>query len=561
MSNIKIQATEHPIQKVFSNDFVFTIPLYQRPYAWTTEQAGELLEDLITSLGDGKEPIDDVNPYFLGSIVLIKEKEDKPDAQVVDGQQRLTTLTILLVTLRKLVPSEYADDLTQFLYQKGSLLAGTPNRYRLTLRERDAQFFREYIYDEGGIEKLQELNSAKISDSQRNIKDNAILFLQQLKEFTESQRIRLAQFIVKRCFLVVVSTPDLESAYRIFSVLNDRGLDLSVTDILKAEIIGKLPTAQQAVYTAKWEDTEVNLGREVFKDLFAYIRMIKQKAKPRQSILEEFQNNISPTNNPQQFIEKDLIPFANAFYDIKNLAYPSSKEPEEINGIFNWLKQIDNSDWIPPAILYLSQEYNHLDKLVRFFTDLERLAAGLLIQRANVSERIERYSKLLNAIESKADLYKDDSPLQLTNQERDKITQVLDSDLYLIQRIRLFVLLRLDVALSESNTLYQFPTITVEHVLPQNPASNSVWLSHFPNGKHEKYVHRLGNLVLLSRKKNTEAQNFDFHEKKDIYFTAKTGISPFALTTQVLREKEWTPTVIERRQQNLTDVLKKVWRL
>lgn len=270
MSNIKIQATEHPIQKVFSNDFVFTIPLYQRSYAWTTEQAGELLEDLITSLGDSKEPIDDVNPYFLGSIVLIREKEDKPDAQVVDGQQRLTTLTILLVTLRKLVPSEYADDLTQFLYQKGSPLAGTPNRYRVTLRERDAQFFREYIYDEGGIEKLQELNSAKISDSQRNIKDNVILFLQHLKEFTESQRIRLAQFIVKRCFLVVVSTPDLESAYRIFSVLNDRGLDLSVTDILKAEIIGKLPTDQQAVYTAKWEDTEVSLGREVFKDLFAY---------------------------------------------------------------------------------------------------------------------------------------------------------------------------------------------------------------------------------------------------------------------------------------------------
>ena len=132
MSSIKIQATEHPIKKVFSNDFVFTIPLYQRPYAWTTEQAGELLEDLITSLGDGKEQIDDLNPYFLGSIVLIKENVDKPDAQVVDGQQRLTTLTILLATLRELVPIEHANELTNFLYQKGSLLSCTSNRYRLT---------------------------------------------------------------------------------------------------------------------------------------------------------------------------------------------------------------------------------------------------------------------------------------------------------------------------------------------------------------------------------------------------------------------------------------------
>ncbi len=95
MSTVKIQATEYSISKVFSNDFVFTIPLYQRPYAWTTEQAGELLEDLITALGDGNKTIDEINPYFLGSIVLIKG--DKPDAQVVDGQQRLTTLTILII--------------------------------------------------------------------------------------------------------------------------------------------------------------------------------------------------------------------------------------------------------------------------------------------------------------------------------------------------------------------------------------------------------------------------------------------------------------------------------
>lgn len=245
---------------------------------------------------------------------------------------------------------------------------------------------------------------------------------------------------------------------------------------------------------------------------------------------------------------------------LTNLAYPSSKEPE-INRIFNWLKQIDNSDWIPPAILYLSQEYSNPDKLLHFFTDLERLAAGLMIQRANINGRIERYSKLLNAIESKADLYTNNSPLQLTIEERDNIIEVLKGDLYLIQRIRLFVLLRLDVALSEGYAVSKFAIITVEHVLPQNPASNSVWLSHFPNGEHEKYVHCLGNLVLLSRKKNSEAQNFDFHKKKKCYFTTETGISPFALTTQVLREEEWTPIIIERRQQNLIDVLKKLWRL
>lgn len=140
MSLIKIHATEYPIYKVFSNDFVFTIPLYQRPYAWTTEQAGELIEDLITALGDGNEPIDDVNPYFLGSIVLIKG--DKPDAQVVDGQQRLTTLTILLAALRTFVQPEFADSLTELLYEKPNAFRNTPARYRLTLAKRDAEFLK-----------------------------------------------------------------------------------------------------------------------------------------------------------------------------------------------------------------------------------------------------------------------------------------------------------------------------------------------------------------------------------------------------------------------------------
>src|SRR5277367_2637616 len=94
-------------------------------------------------------------------------------------------------------------------------------------------------------------------------------------------RVRLAQFVVTRCFLVAVETPDIDSACRIFSVLNSRGLDLSATDILKAEIIGGTPDQTRENYTKKWEDTEEDLGREPFGDLFSHIRMVYRKAKPR----------------------------------------------------------------------------------------------------------------------------------------------------------------------------------------------------------------------------------------------------------------------------------------
>ena len=111
MQRIKTKGEQQTISEVFSERYAFEIPPYQRPYAWTTEQAGELLDDLIESLGQSAEPISETRPYFLGSIVLVEG--ERPESQIVDGQQRLVTLTILLAVLRALVPEQYAESITQ----------------------------------------------------------------------------------------------------------------------------------------------------------------------------------------------------------------------------------------------------------------------------------------------------------------------------------------------------------------------------------------------------------------------------------------------------------------
>ena len=324
MSRIEIRGEQYPIQKVFSDDFAFTVPSYQRPYAWTTEHASELADDLLQFLGTGKDPVEDLNPYFLGSIVLIKG--DHPEAQIVDGQQRLTTLTILLAALRAHVPADYARAITPFLYEQGNPLTGAPNRYRLRLRDRDAAFFQEHVQDDnGGIARLTSLSLKGLSDSQRNIRDNTLLLVERVRALDEAQRIRLAQFIVRRCLLVIVSTPDLDSAYRIFSVLNDRGLDLSYADILKAEIIGNVPVAAQPEYTTKWEDAEESLGRIDFQALFSHIRTIFRKARSQDTVLKEFrQYVIEPAGDSRRLIDDTILPYANAYHTIVNAAYTSA---------------------------------------------------------------------------------------------------------------------------------------------------------------------------------------------------------------------------------------------
>jgi hypothetical protein len=302
----------------------------------------------------------------------------------------------------------------------------------------------------------------------------------------------------------------------------------------------------------------------MFQNLFAHIRMIHRKSRQKESILKEIREYVLPDSDLEleKFIDEKLSPYAKSYSNIINENYLHDKHVETINNMFRWLNKVDNSDWTPPAILYLSQWYYEPDKLVRFFIDLERLTAGLMIRRANVNERIKRYSQLLSNIESDADLYTDGSPLQLTAEEREEIVKVLEGDLYPIRSICPFVLFRLDAALSDGGVTWKLlKTISVEHVLPQNPDSESQWFKDFNDEEHKEYVHRLGNLVLLSCRKNSEAQNFDFKNKKKKYFTSKTGVCTFAVTTQVLNEEKWTPQVIERRQQNLIDVLKRVWRL
>ncbi|PHJ58205.1 hypothetical protein VF14_32425 [Nostoc linckia z18] len=134
--------------------------------------------------------------------------------------------------------------------------------------------------------------------------------------------------------------------------------------------------------------------------------------------------------------------------------------------------------------------------------------------------------------------------------------------LYSGKRIRQYVLLRLDSALSGGGVNYDYSVITVEHVLPQNPSEGSKWLQWFPDEEERiQYVHRIGNLVLLSRNKNSEAQNYDFDKKKEKYFFSKKGVCPFVLTTQVLQQSVWTPEVIQQRQEDCLQSLRKIWRL
>ena len=359
-----IAAKEQNLDKVFSDEYFFEIPLYQRPYAWTTEQVGELLDDIAGAMESDSEA-----PYFLGSVVLIKG-EGKSLSEVVDGQQRLTTLTMLFSVLRELTSGQLADNLDQFVREIGNELRGTKDRFRLSLRERDREFFEDHVQNRGKLKYFLEADPVTFSDSQKRIFENAKYLYGELTKRNGEQIKDIANYISKHCFLVVVSTSDGESAYRIFSVMNTRGLDLSPTDNLKALVIGKVPDDSKSKYTDQWEKTEVDLGRDSFRDLFAHIRTIYRKDKLRGSLQKEFQDYVLGDLTPEAamtFVDDVLEPYADAYDIVSRATYQSTKDSEKVNALLLHLERLDNFDWIPPAMAYFLRNEGQTDSLIKFF--------------------------------------------------------------------------------------------------------------------------------------------------------------------------------------------------
>lgn len=557
----KISGAEHPLAKIFSSDFDYAIPSYQRPYAWTEVQAGELFSDLVDFFVKEKD-----DTYFLGSIVLIKD-EGRPHAEVIDGQQRLTTLTILLAALTSQFSGELRADFENYIREPGRASQGLKPKPRLALRERDRAFFAEYIQ---GLKlgELIALDPAQLeNESQRNVRRNAEVMLQRLNASFDGDTARLCDFgafLVQRCFLVAVSTPSQQSAFRVFSVLNSRGLDLLPTDIIKSDVIGSIKPSRQEAFTETWEELEVQTGRDGFAEVFGHIRMIYAKEKARRSLLNEFRERVvAKVPSTEDLVTEVIEPYTRAYLIAKHCQYVSTANAAEINALLKWLNRIDNSDWLPSAMRFLADHENDAGYVHWFLGKLERLAACMHICGYDVNARIERYASVLRALEEVHSMAMPVSAVDLTATEKSTLVGVLQGDIYLMTpRRRNYLILRLDSFLVDGAATYDPTILTIEHVLPQTVADASVWATQWPDVEERRqWVHRLANLVPLTQRRNSQAQNYDFERKKKAYFGGRQGVSSYALTTQVLNSPNWTPTLVEQRQAELLDILASRWDL
>ena len=574
----KVKAKEYYIKDLLSNKFLFEIPDYQRAYSWTKENLKQLVEDIWESVelnkARGNKEFDQYEPYFLGSIVLCS-KEYKDDGcgiyDVIDGQQRLTSIIMLIATIRDLIDNEeYKKVLSDLIYQKPNVLMGIKESIRVKARGKEEEFFKKYILTNGGTELVKDLDMEELSEAKQNMV-NAIevfrdSFFNENGELLEEKLNEFIVYLLQKVVLVVITTESFTSAFRLFNVINARGLPLTDSDLLKSENLRVMNPEIRKEYTDIWESHEQDLGKEKLDQIIGFMRTMKLKNKVEESVYEEFSKKIF--RNEPEYLGVNFVNHltaVKALYDKYiidgNLEGVSEEEKSYYKNLINIMREfLPYDDWMA-AVIRFAEKFND-DKLVlEFVKVLEKRLVIDWVNGNSFADRLNRVYGILEAIEEKDSLEEiKEEPVFLYDLERTTAyfeNALNDIDFYSKGRMMIpkYIFVRLDMEKRANEVLDYSDKIMIEHVLPRN-AKEAYWKDNFSADQRRNWANKFGNLVIITGAKNTRANNKPFGEKVEQYLSKK---SDFAITKEVLELSDWNMDSLKDRHESLVNRALELW--
>lgn len=574
----KVKAKEYYIKDLLSNKFLFEIPDYQRAYSWTKENLKQLVEDIWESVelnkARGNKEFDQYEPYFLGSIVLCS-KEYKDDGcgiyDVIDGQQRLTSIIMLIAAIRDLIDNEeYKKVLSDLIYQKPNVLMGIKESIRVKARGKEEEFFKKYILTNGGTELVKDLDMEELSEAKQNMV-NAIevfrdSFFNENGELLEEKLNEFIVYLLQKVVLVVITTESFTSAFRLFNVINARGLPLTDSDLLKSENLRVMNPEIRKEYTDIWESHEQDLGKEKLDQIIGFMRIMKLKNKVEESVYEEFSKKIF--RNEPEYLGVNFVNHltaVKALYDKYiidgNLEGVSEEEKSYYKNLINIMREfLPYDDWMA-AVIRFAEKFND-DKLVlEFVKVLEKRLVIDWVNGNSFADRLNRVYGILEVIEEKDSLEEiKEAPVFLYDLERTTAyfeNALNDIDFYSKGRMMIpkYIFVRLDMEKRANEVLDYSDKIMIEHVLPRN-AKEAYWKDNFSADQRRNWANKFGNLVIITGAKNTRANNKPFAEKVEQYLSKK---SDFAITKEVLELSDWNMDSLKDRHESLVNRALELW--
>ena len=561
------------VREIFSGMW-FRIPKYQRPYVWGKDQVMELLEDTTSAMLDNPE-----SEYFLGSFVCQSQpSEDNgipfTECDLLDGQQRMTTLLLLFAVLRDRTKDKEARKACQnCIYQPAQKYQKIPERARIVFGIRDEahDFVNELSKNEGFTNDKNKIAPYDKKDNDVSVR-NMIQAIRLIRKFFDEQETSINlddyfDFLLNKILLVYIAAEDFEDAFRLFMILNNRGVPLRNSDILKSINLRKLKSkSDEEKYAKLWEDAESELEAESESgdnfDLFlSHVRTILVKEKARLNLYQEYKNKIyKPKDKPPllkkgketfEFIKLHLGHYRQIFSDNN---YDMNNNFEFDNLIKVMSKGLLAKDWVPPLLRYYDKfkEENLYEFLVRLDN---KFSTNWIIQLPPTS-RIEKMNDIIKKIDASSncqDVLRSET-LTIDETDENKFLSELNNKIY-GRRFARYILLKLDFLYHENNHKISIETISVEHILPQTPAKGSQWEKDFNDDERAEYTNMLGNLVLISKRKNSEQGRLDYKDKKEKYF--KKVSSSCANSLRVMRDYDvWNVSSLQKNQNECVEKIR-----
>jgi|LSQX01.1.fsa_nt_gb uncharacterized protein with ParB-like and HNH nuclease domain len=501
-----------------SGDVIFQIPDYQRPYSWVDDQVEQLWEDLLEAYENNKEDETLDSNYFLGSLIVVKKGKME---DVVDGQQRLTTLMILLCTIRQTYPKiNKLVDVNEFpdVVKMGkikSCIADTNELTRLRLQTDVSQSsnVQELIFDEDIDFSTYEKPSKKQieSDAKYRYKNTAVICYNHIKELGEEKTGKFINYLMNQIKMIKITCFEESFAIKLFQVLNDRGMDLSAADIIKGYLLSGLVNDNHGreVFMHDWRMCEewVKELDDSLTDLFTYYEYYLLGSNPKKSLVDELK--ILFKGKDSNTVLRDFKKFA-----------------EEYKAIYNSADKLISSFWYLPWGTYWAtmlitiehvdyKEKEELRLALRNFFYLNFIAGITLTSLKQTLFNIIVGIKNKESFKNLKALM--DEKLKNLN-IKDIVLSKLEGEVYFEGWLKAVLAVVEYYQTDEDEVAFislDYKSLNVEHVYPQKPEEDSPWVTMFPEGP--EYLNTLGNLTLLSGTKNRSAQNFPFKDKIFIY--------------------------------------------
>ena len=567
MAATNFKTENNTFRKLIGNGLTYRIPRFQRDYSWTSEEWEDLWMDLIGTLKAGGEMA-----HYMGYLVL--QSDDDKTFDVIDGQQRLTTVSIIVLVVLKNIQrlinaGQDADANARRMHQIQQTYVGYLDpvtlvaRPKLTLNRNNNGYYQNHLVPLGhlpqrGFRASEHLLRKAFEWFDRRVADY-------LKQSSGDEGMRLAKLVEDmsdRLFFTVITVTDELNAYKVFETLNARGVRLSATDLLKNYLFSVLDRGGETDHELRnledrWEAIVGRLQSENFPD-FLRVHWNSRRSFARQAdLFKTIRAQVQRRESVFQLL-RDMEEDLDAYLALSS---PETSEwPTEDKQLASTLRTFKVRQPFP-LLLAAKRIFDAPD-----FTGMLR-ASTIISLRFNVicsystaeqertynavAERIAKreFSGLGPALLAMRSVYPDDSAFRAAFAEKSIRTTDARNN-----RVVRYLLCALEKHLSGQDLAFTGDAFNVEHVLPQNPTQG--W-DAFSNEEADALAYRLGNMTLLQAGINRNLGDSSYAVKLAAYAT-----SEFAITRRIAsNHAEWTPESIATHQRWMAAQASSIWRV